>query len=193
MTMPRLKRLVAGLSPRRPGFAPGSIHVGFVVDKVALGRFSPSTSVSPANIIPPLLHIHLSPTHEVCDRSDQAAHYHNLGPQLGASDPAHWLETEIESKKKKESVHYCNPTLNVSYLLHSYSLHPDLYFLIFFREGIRGADSRSRILLRKLTATQLVKKYSAFMESKCSLPFSQDPAIVTILSQIKLVNILPPI
>jgi hypothetical protein len=30
--------------------APGSIHVGFVVDKVALGRFSPSTSVSPANI-----------------------------------------------------------------------------------------------------------------------------------------------
>jgi hypothetical protein len=54
-------RLVAGLSPRRPGFAPGSIPVGFVVDKVALGRFSPSSSVSPAkNIIPPLLHIHLS-------------------------------------------------------------------------------------------------------------------------------------
>jgi hypothetical protein len=46
--VPRLKRLVAGLSPRRPGFAPGSIHVGFVVDKVALGRFSPSISVSPA-------------------------------------------------------------------------------------------------------------------------------------------------
>jgi hypothetical protein len=32
-----------------------------------------------------LLHIHLSPPHEVCDCSDQAAHYHNLGPQLGAS------------------------------------------------------------------------------------------------------------
>jgi hypothetical protein len=32
--VPWLKRLVAGLSPRRPGFAPGSIHVGFVVDKV---------------------------------------------------------------------------------------------------------------------------------------------------------------
>jgi hypothetical protein len=30
--------LVAGLSPRRPGFAPVSIHVGFVVDKVALGQ-----------------------------------------------------------------------------------------------------------------------------------------------------------
>jgi hypothetical protein len=97
--VPWLKRLVAVLSPRRPGFAPGSIHVGFVVDKVALGRFSPRTSVSPADTIPPLLHIHLSPPHEVCDCSDQAAHYHNLGAQLGGftSDPEHWLETEIES------------------------------------------------------------------------------------------------
>jgi hypothetical protein len=34
--VPWLKWLVAGLSPRRPGFAAGSIHVGFVVDKVAL-------------------------------------------------------------------------------------------------------------------------------------------------------------
>jgi hypothetical protein len=32
------RSLVAGLSPRRPGFAPGSIHVGIVVDKVALGQ-----------------------------------------------------------------------------------------------------------------------------------------------------------
>jgi hypothetical protein len=46
--VPWLRSLVAGLSPRRPGFAPGSIRVGFVVDKVALGqvclrvlRFSP--------------------------------------------------------------------------------------------------------------------------------------------------------
>jgi hypothetical protein len=33
-----LRRLVAGLSPRRPGFDPGSVHVGFVVAKVALGQ-----------------------------------------------------------------------------------------------------------------------------------------------------------
>jgi hypothetical protein len=72
--------------------------VGFVVDKVALGRFSPSTSVSPANIIPPLLHIHLLPPHEVCDCSDQAAHYHNLGPQLGAS----LLTRHIGWKQKKK-------------------------------------------------------------------------------------------
>jgi hypothetical protein len=31
--VPWLRSLVAGLSPRRPGFAPGSIHVEFVVDR----------------------------------------------------------------------------------------------------------------------------------------------------------------
>jgi hypothetical protein len=46
--------------------------------------FTPSSSVSPVSIIPPLLHIHLSPLHEVCDSSDQAEHYHHLGPKLGA-------------------------------------------------------------------------------------------------------------
>jgi hypothetical protein len=33
-----LRRLVAGLSTRSTGFAAGSIHVGFVVDKVVLGQ-----------------------------------------------------------------------------------------------------------------------------------------------------------
>jgi hypothetical protein len=33
-----LRRLVAGFPPRRPGFEPGSGHVGIVVDKVALGQ-----------------------------------------------------------------------------------------------------------------------------------------------------------
>jgi hypothetical protein len=47
--------------------------------------FSPSTSVFPVSIIPPLLHIHLSPPHEACDSSDQAGRYHHLGPKLGAS------------------------------------------------------------------------------------------------------------
>jgi hypothetical protein len=46
LTVPWLRRLVAGLSQRRPGFDPASVNVGFVVDKVALGQvFSPSTSV----------------------------------------------------------------------------------------------------------------------------------------------------
>jgi hypothetical protein len=41
--------LVAGLSPRRSRFDPGSVHVGFVVDKVALGQVfpPPCTSVFP--------------------------------------------------------------------------------------------------------------------------------------------------
>jgi hypothetical protein len=49
--VPWLRSLVAGLSPRRPGFVSGSIHEGFVVDKVAVGvlRFYP------VNIIPPSL------------------------------------------------------------------------------------------------------------------------------------------
>jgi hypothetical protein len=47
---PYLNRLVAGFPPRRPGFKPGSSHVGFVVEKWRWGRFSPSISVSSANL-----------------------------------------------------------------------------------------------------------------------------------------------
>jgi hypothetical protein len=37
---PWLRWLAAGFPPRRPGFEPGSDHVRFVVDKVALGQVS---------------------------------------------------------------------------------------------------------------------------------------------------------
>jgi hypothetical protein len=43
--VPKLKRLIAGFPPRRPGFASKGDHVAFVMG----GRFSPSTSDSPAN------------------------------------------------------------------------------------------------------------------------------------------------
>jgi hypothetical protein len=36
--MPWLRQLVAGLSPQRPGFVPESVHMGFVLDEVALGQ-----------------------------------------------------------------------------------------------------------------------------------------------------------
>jgi hypothetical protein len=36
--VPYLRPLVANFPPRRPGFEPRSGHVGFVVDKVALGQ-----------------------------------------------------------------------------------------------------------------------------------------------------------
>jgi hypothetical protein len=42
---------------RRPGFDPGSIHVGIVVDKVSLGQVFPQVlRFSPVNYIPPVLH-----------------------------------------------------------------------------------------------------------------------------------------
>jgi hypothetical protein len=45
-----LRLVAAGFSPRRPGFAPRSVHVGLVVDRVALGQvFSPSPSVFPCH------------------------------------------------------------------------------------------------------------------------------------------------
>jgi hypothetical protein len=36
MILPWIRRLAAGLSPRKNGFDPCSINVGFVLDKVAL-------------------------------------------------------------------------------------------------------------------------------------------------------------
>jgi hypothetical protein len=55
--VPWLWRLVAGLSPRRPGFDPRSVHVGFVVDKVELGQVFPRIlRFSSVNFIPPVLH-----------------------------------------------------------------------------------------------------------------------------------------
>jgi hypothetical protein len=53
----RFRRLVASLSPRRPGFDPRSVHVGFVVEKVALGQVFPRLlQFSPVSFIPPVLH-----------------------------------------------------------------------------------------------------------------------------------------
>jgi hypothetical protein len=48
-----LKKLFAGLSPRWPGFASGSVYVGFVVDKEALGQsFHRVLRFCTVNIIP---------------------------------------------------------------------------------------------------------------------------------------------
>jgi hypothetical protein len=40
---------------------------------------------SAANHQSTLLHIYLSPPHQMCGSPDQAAHYHNPGPKLRAS------------------------------------------------------------------------------------------------------------
>jgi hypothetical protein len=67
VAVPWLKRLVAGPSPRRPGFAPTSVLVRFVVDKVVLGEaFLRILWFSSVNSIPPWLSIllyHLGDEH----------------------------------------------------------------------------------------------------------------------------------
>jgi hypothetical protein len=46
-----------GKTPDRQKRNPGSVHVGFVVDKVALGQGFPRVlRFSPVNFIPPVLH-----------------------------------------------------------------------------------------------------------------------------------------
>jgi len=48
-----LRRLAAGPTKRRPGFIPRSVHVGFMVDKPALGQAAlPALPFSPVSIIP---------------------------------------------------------------------------------------------------------------------------------------------
>jgi hypothetical protein len=59
LALPWLRRLLAYLSPQRPGFAPCSVHVWFVVDKVALGQVFLGSSVFPVIIIPPWVHTHI--------------------------------------------------------------------------------------------------------------------------------------
>jgi hypothetical protein len=55
--VPWLRRLVAPLTPLTPGFDPGSVHVRFVVDKVALGQGFPRILwFYPVNFILPVVH-----------------------------------------------------------------------------------------------------------------------------------------
>jgi hypothetical protein len=55
-TVPWLRLLVAGVSPHRPGFAPGSNHVGKLVNKLSLVQVSLRVlRCSPVYLIPPSL------------------------------------------------------------------------------------------------------------------------------------------
>jgi hypothetical protein len=81
--------------------------------------FSPSSSVFPANTIPPLLHIHLSPPHEVCDSSDQVAHYHHLGTKLGASFLTRHFGWKQNKLKNKQGTYQLSNRLLITELLNS--------------------------------------------------------------------------
>jgi len=72
--LPWLRRLVAGLSSRRPKFDPKSFHVRSVVEKVAVGQvFLRLMWFPPVNIIPPMshtpLHLHTALTRWTNERS----------------------------------------------------------------------------------------------------------------------------
>jgi hypothetical protein len=57
MAVPCIRRLVAGLSTRRRSFDLRPVHVGFVVDKVALRQyFLQLRRIYPVSTIQPTLH-----------------------------------------------------------------------------------------------------------------------------------------
>jgi hypothetical protein len=65
--VPRSRRLLAGLSKRRPWFSHRPMFVRFVVHKMALGRVCLRVSrFSPVSTIPPTLHTHSSIYHQRC-------------------------------------------------------------------------------------------------------------------------------
>lgn len=71
--------MIAGLSPQKTGFNPRSVHVSFMVDKVALVRFPFRVfRVSSVSIIPPMLHIYTS----ITDTIKNLATYYFLDNKL---------------------------------------------------------------------------------------------------------------
>jgi hypothetical protein len=65
LTAPQLMRLVAGFPPRWPEFDPRSSHMGFVVNKVELGRiFSEYFGFLSQISFHRMLHMHYSTDHE---------------------------------------------------------------------------------------------------------------------------------
>ena len=58
LVMPLLRRFVTGLSWRTPGSSMWPVHMGFVVDKVALGQVLSKYFRIPISVIPPMFHTH---------------------------------------------------------------------------------------------------------------------------------------
>jgi hypothetical protein len=97
--VPWLKRLVAGFPPRRPGFDPRSGHVGFVVDKVALGQVFSEYFGFPCQ----------HPIH-------QLPHNHHLSSGAGTigqilADVPSGLSLTLPRETKKKNVHSDLPVL----------------------------------------------------------------------------------
>jgi hypothetical protein len=78
-------RLVAGFPPRRPGFEPGSGHVGFVADKLALEQvFSEYFGLPCQSSFHQLLHNH-----------------HHLVQQANSGRSTKWTQSHPTNNNKK--------------------------------------------------------------------------------------------
>jgi hypothetical protein len=88
-----VRQLVVGLSSWRLGFSPGSIHVGFLVDIVAVGQVFSSYSGFPCQYHSTVaLHTHASPGEWTRGPLVAAAHRHSLTPST-------WKATTITTTK----------------------------------------------------------------------------------------------
>ena len=98
--VPWLRRLVAGLSPRRPGFNPRSVLVGFVVNKMALRQVHIRTAAMFLHYIPHRYHFHETCVfHSLCyDVSVQ-----DLSARSAAVHSAPQLECSPQTQEIKES------------------------------------------------------------------------------------------
>ena len=90
------RRLVAGFSPRWPGFGPRPVRVRLMVGKVTLTGFSPSSSVSLVSVVPPMLDTHLH-LHVASYRVDRWAKARNSCVRLNVCGLHGKLEDRIFS------------------------------------------------------------------------------------------------
>jgi hypothetical protein len=97
--VPWARRLVAGLSPRRPREDHSSVHVRFAVERVAMGQVSlPVLRFSSVSIILPVPHTHLHPLYVAPARRTN-------GPVLGTFQNSPIFRKS--GRKGSKSTSYC--------------------------------------------------------------------------------------
>jgi len=160
------RQFETGILPWRPGFYPSIGHVGLLVDEVTLGQvLFQLRPVSLASHHCMDVRYSYIIAHEVCDRPDQPARYHNLCPWLGlhiypriGSAPANKF-THIHTQLMH--LNYCLSHTEPSYCRYSVST-------VWFSNPIRGIALFSSMLC--------VNQSSLFNAWVCWRHFSRDKA-----------------